>query len=62
MLSLLALSIASIIEFGAACNAYTGGVPTPTGTVSSSSVIVIAAGETYDGGWKKYDRGSGACK
>ncbi|KAK6216344.1 hypothetical protein LQW54_003547 [Pestalotiopsis sp. IQ-011] len=27
----------------------------------NSAVIVIAAGTTFDGGWAKYDRGSGAC-
>ncbi|KAG8829772.1 hypothetical protein FRC17_006076 [Serendipita sp. 399] len=43
------------------CNAYNLGLPTPTGTVTSSSVITVAAGATFDGGWKKYDRGSGAC-
>lgn len=44
-----------------ACNGYTGGVPVPTKTVTSSSVIEVKAGQTYDGGWAKYDRGSGAC-
>ncbi|KAK0462447.1 polysaccharide lyase family 3 protein [Desarmillaria tabescens] len=58
---LLALSIASLAGLSAACDAYTGGLPTATGTVSSSAVIEVAAGETFDGGWKKYDRGSGAC-
>ncbi|KAG8759357.1 hypothetical protein FRC14_006109 [Serendipita sp. 396] len=43
------------------CNAYNLGLPTPTGTVTSSKVITVAAGATFDGGWKKYDRGSGAC-
>lgn len=53
--------LATILRAALACNGYTGGVPDPTDTVSSSAVIEIAAGETYDGGWKKYDRGSGAC-
>ncbi|KAL1754477.1 polysaccharide lyase family 3 protein [Schizophyllum commune] len=43
------------------CNAYEGGVPVPTSQISNSKVIEIAAGQTYDGGWAKYDRGSGAC-
>lgn len=62
MLSLIALSVASVIKLAAACDAWTGGLPTATGTVSSSSVIEVAAGETYDGGWQKFDRGSGACR
>jgi len=31
-----------------ACNAYTGGVPTPTSTKSHSAVIEVAAGATYE--------------
>ncbi|KAF8996089.1 polysaccharide lyase family 3 protein [Hymenopellis radicata] len=52
-------SVISVVS--SACDAWTGGLPTPTGSVSSSAVIEIAAGTTFDGGWKKYDRGSGAC-
>ncbi|KAL1745324.1 polysaccharide lyase family 3 protein [Schizophyllum fasciatum] len=44
------------------CNAYEGGVPVPTSHISNSKVIEIAAGQTFDAGWAKYDRGSGACK
>ncbi|TRM63302.1 pectate lyase-domain-containing protein [Schizophyllum amplum] len=33
----------------------------PTQTISNSAVIEIAAGQTYDGSWARYDRGSGAC-
>ncbi|PBK73289.1 polysaccharide lyase family 3 protein [Armillaria solidipes] len=58
---LLALSVASLAGLFMACDAYTGGLPTATGTVSSKAVIEVAAGEVFDGGWKKYDRGSGAC-
>lgn len=36
-----------------ACDAWNQGLPTPTGTVSSSAVIEIAAGQVFDGGWKK---------
>lgn len=36
-------------------------MPTATGTVSGSAVIEVAAGKTFDCGWKRYDRGSGAC-
>lgn len=44
-----------------ACLGYEGGLPTPTSSVSNSSPIRVAAGAVYDGGWKKFDRGSGAC-
>ncbi|KAF8922715.1 putative pectate lyase F [Mucidula mucida] len=57
---LLALAISSLAGLASACDAYTS-LPDNTGTVSNSAVIEIAAGETFDGGWKKYDRGSGAC-
>ncbi len=59
---LLALSVASLAGLSMACDAYTGGLPTATGKVSSKAVIEVAAGEVFDGGWKKYDRGSGACR
>ncbi|PKY04974.1 hypothetical protein P168DRAFT_267814 [Aspergillus campestris IBT 28561] len=45
-----------------ACLGYEGGIPTPTAHHSNSAVIEIAAGEVFDAGWAKYDRGSGACK
>ncbi|KAF4814945.1 putative pectate lyase F [Colletotrichum siamense] len=44
-----------------ACLGYEGGLPTPTSTKTNSKVIEVAAGATFDGGWAKYDRGSGAC-
>ena len=44
-----------------ACLGYEGGVPDPTDHISNSEVIEVAAGEVFDGGWAKYDRGSGAC-
>jgi hypothetical protein len=31
------------------CNAYNKGLPTSTGTVSSSSPITVKAGQVYDG-------------
>ncbi|KAK0445812.1 polysaccharide lyase family 3 protein [Armillaria borealis] len=58
---LLALSVASLAGLSMACDAYTCGLPTATGTVSSKAVIEVATGEVFDGGWKNYDRGSGAC-
>lgn len=53
---------AALLPAALACLGYEGGVPTPTDTISSSAVIEIAAGDTFDAGWAKYDRGSGACK
>ncbi|KAK0434221.1 polysaccharide lyase family 3 protein [Armillaria borealis] len=58
MFSLAVFSLSSLATLAAACDAWTGGLPTPTGTVSSSAVIEVAAGKTFDGGWKKYGRGS----
>ena len=60
MLSKLGL-VSALLPAALACLGYEGGVPTPTDHVSSSSVIRVEAGEVFDGGWKKYDRGSGAC-
>ncbi|PBK88247.1 polysaccharide lyase family 3 protein [Armillaria gallica] len=57
MFSLVVFSLSSLATLAAACDAWTGGLPTTTGTVSSSAVIEVAAGKTFDGGWKKYDRG-----
>lgn len=54
-------AILSAIPHALACLGYEGGVPTPTSTKTNSAVIVVAAGTTFDGGWAKYDRGSGAC-
>jgi len=55
MITVSVLAIAALANAGiaAACNAYNKGLPTATGTVSSSKVIEIAAGATFDGGWKK---------
>lgn len=62
MISLVKLaSIAALLPAALACNAYTGGVPTPTSSKTNSAVIEIAAGQVFDGGWARYDRGSGAC-
>lgn len=44
-----------------ACLGYEGGLPTPTDSKSLSAPQEIAAGEVFDAGWVKYDRGSGAC-
>ncbi|KAH8434403.1 uncharacterized protein LDX57_012050 [Aspergillus melleus] len=61
MLSKLPL-IASFLPTALACLGYEGGVPTPTASHSNSAVIEVAAGKVFDGGWARYDRGSGACK
>ncbi|VUC31212.1 unnamed protein product [Clonostachys rosea] len=45
-----------------ACLGYDGGLPKHTGTKTLSAPQYIGAGETFDAGWVKYDRGSGACK
>jgi hypothetical protein len=38
------------------------GVPKAVGTKTNPKVIEVAAGKVYDGGWYRFDRGSGACK
>lgn len=59
--SLKLMSLMALLPSTLACLGYTGGLPTPTSTKTNSKVIEVAAGTTYDGGWAKYDRGSGAC-
>lgn len=44
-----------------ACLGYDGGLPEATGQESLSEPRYIGAGEVFDAGWVKYDRGSGAC-
>ncbi|KAI5898174.1 polysaccharide lyase family 3 protein [Schizophyllum commune H4-8] len=61
MFFLTAALISSLAGYAVACDAYNKGLPTPTDHVTSSKVIEVKAGEVYDGGWKKFDRGSGAC-
>ncbi|KAI1358550.1 pectate lyase [Xylaria arbuscula] len=55
------LALTASIPAALACLGYEGGVPTPTGTKTLSSPYRISAGQTFDAGWVKYDRGSGAC-
>lgn len=50
-----------LVPVALACLGYEGGVPTPTAHHSNSAVIEVAAGQVFDAGWAKYDRGSGAC-
>lgn len=59
--STLLVTLVNLVPSAYACLGYTGGLPTATSTKTNSKVIEVAAGETYDGGWAKYDRGSGAC-
>ncbi|KAJ4350502.1 uncharacterized protein N0V89_009123 [Didymosphaeria variabile] len=51
----------ALLPAALACNAYTGGVPAATSTKSNSAVIEVKAGQVFDCGWARYDRGSGAC-
>ncbi|KAL4790410.1 pectate lyase [Aspergillus venezuelensis] len=60
MLSKLALA-SSLIPVTLACLGWEGGLPQHTAQYSNSAPIEIGAGETFDAGWAKYDRGSGAC-
>ncbi|ESZ97418.1 pectate lyase [Sclerotinia borealis F-4128] len=59
--SLKLMSLMAILPSTLACLGYTGGLPTATSTKTNSKVIEVAAGAVFDGGWAKYDRGSGAC-
>lgn len=54
-------ALLSVVRSALACLGYEGGLPSATSTKTNSAVIVVAAGTTFDGGWAKYDRGSGAC-
>jgi hypothetical protein len=51
----------ALLPAALACNGYTGGVPKAVDTKSNSKVIEVPAGQTFDGQWYRYDRGSGAC-
>lgn len=54
-------ALAALLPSTLACLGYTGGLPKATSTKTNSKVITVAAGQVFDGGWAKYDRGSGAC-
>jgi len=51
----------ALLPVALGCNGYAGGVPKAVGTKTNSKVIEVAAGQTYDGQWYRFDRGSGAC-
>ncbi|KAH6885188.1 putative pectate lyase F [Thelonectria olida] len=57
----LGIGALALLPTTLACLGYEGGVPTPTTTKTNSKVITVPAGTVYDGGWAKFDRGSGAC-
>lgn len=54
-------ALSAFLPAALACKGWEGGVPTPTATHSNKKVIEVAAGEVFDGGWARYDRGKGAC-
>jgi pectate lyase len=54
------LALVTAIPTTLACLGYEGGVPTLTGTKTLSAPMRIKVGQTFDAGWVKYDRGSGA--
>jgi hypothetical protein len=60
-LTQLGIGALALLPTTLACLGYEGGVPTPTSTKTNSKVITVPAGTVYDGGWAKFDRGSGAC-
>ncbi|KAF3119322.1 hypothetical protein TWF225_004971 [Orbilia oligospora] len=55
------VALAAMLPSTLACLGYTGGVPKATTTKTNSKVIEVPAGTVYDGGWARFDRGSGAC-
>lgn len=63
MISLIKLGAitATLLPSVLACLGYEGGVPTATSSRTVSAPIRVAAGQTYDAGWARIDRGSGAC-
>lgn len=58
----LLAALVSAVPLVSACLGYEGGVPTATASHSNSAPITVAAGQTFDCGWARYDRGSGACE
>lgn len=55
------VALASALPAALACLGYEGGVPTATDSKTLSAPMRIKAGQVFDAGWVKYDRGSGAC-
>lgn len=58
-------SFAAALAFGIpaalACNGENA-IPEATETITNSEPIYIASGEVFDGGFARYDRGSGYCQ
>ncbi|KAH9875744.1 hypothetical protein IAQ61_003208 [Plenodomus lingam] len=54
-------AVSAFLPTALACLGHEGGVPKAVGTKTNSKVIEVKAGETFDGQWYRYDRGSGAC-
>ncbi|KAK2610275.1 hypothetical protein N8I77_003723 [Diaporthe amygdali] len=55
------VALAAALPAAMACLGYDGGLPTASGSKSLTAPQYIKAGQTFDAGWVKYDRGSGAC-
>ncbi|RYP58034.1 hypothetical protein DL769_009148 [Monosporascus sp. CRB-8-3] len=55
------VALASVVPAALACLGYEDGLPVPTDSKSLSAPYRIKAGQVFDAGWVKYDRGSGAC-
>jgi pectate lyase len=57
MNSISLISILAVMPAAMACLGHDGGLPTPTGEKTLSEPQYIGAGEVFDAGWVKYDRG-----
>lgn len=57
MHSVRLISVIAAVPAAMACLGYDGGLPTATDSKTLSEPRYIAAGETFDAGWVKYDRG-----
>ncbi|KAL1859042.1 hypothetical protein Daus18300_009680 [Diaporthe australafricana] len=55
------VALAASLPAAMACLGYDGGIPAASGSKSLTEPQYIAAGQTFDAEWVKYDRGSGAC-
>ncbi|KDN65652.1 putative pectate lyase F [Colletotrichum sublineola] len=55
------VSLLAALPITLACLGYEGGVPVATSTKTNSKYIEVKVGQVYDGGWARFDRGSGAC-
>ncbi|KAJ3053680.1 hypothetical protein HK097_003657 [Rhizophlyctis rosea] len=53
--------LAALSALPSALGAAVTTFPSAKGSVSNGSAITVKAGQTYDGGMKRFDRGNGAC-